>query len=266
MPIVNTNRILQVEIGFKNNSKFHKEINYENIKPSDITVGYTSFQNSIFNTKNQSPNDIVEFIRNANIHSSTEVLISTKQANDEPTYDIYKLDIPPKKITTGLDNLYGSILLDLKNEIPKVTKGKYIDLEKINVTKHITDEKLELLQLIASNAKYGISSNYRKIIEDNNLIDLIETLEFLNLFYCEIIPKSSIDIETYEKVLKSMKAINSKEYKDLNNFYTMAKNNEKAYYRLSKLYNIVYNEPLHWIHNSKEKVKTKNTDKSRKIA
>ena len=266
IPIINNNKIKQVKIEFLKSYKTHERVNYKNIDTSDVILGSNSFKKSSYNTKNQSTSDIVDFIRTSSIHTPTNFLVSTKFYNNEHTYDLYQLELPPKKITIGLDNLYSSIILDLKNCMPDVVKGKYIDLEKIGITKHITDEKLELLQFIASNLKYNDGSNYQKILKENDLDDLIETLKFIELFYCEIIPNTSIDLDTYKKVLEQMNKVNTKEAKDLTNFYNIAKNNEKAYYRLSKLYNIVYNETLHWIHSSKDKVKIKNTDEARNAA
>ncbi len=267
IPIINNNKIKQVKIELVDVYKTGKEINSNNIEESDIIIGSSSFKASRFNIKNQPLSSILEFIRTSYINNTSSTLISTKYYNSEHNYDLYQINPPLKSITSGLDNLYASIILDLKNRIPDAIKGKYIDLEKLNLTSHITDEKLELLQIIASNLQNNESKkDYQKMLQENGLEDLIETLKFMKLFYCEIIPSASIDIDNYKKVLESMNKVNTKEAKDLKKLYTMAKNNEKAYYKLSKLYNIVYNEPLHWIHSSKEKTKVKQTDEIRKIA
>ncbi len=267
IPIINNNKIKQVKIELSNIYKIEKETDHNNIEANDVIVGSTSFKNSRYNTKNQSISSILDFIRISNIHNTSSTLISTKYYNSEHTYDLYQIEPPLKSITKGLDNLYASIILDLKNCIPDAIKGKYIDLEKLDLTSHITDEKLELLQVIASNLQNNKTKrNYQKILQENGLEDLIETLKFMELFYCEIIPNASIDIDIYKKVLDSMNRVNTKEAKDIRNIYTIAKNNEQAYYKLSKLYNIVYNEPLHWIHSSKEKTKIKQTNEIRKIA
>lgn len=267
IPIINNNKIKQVKIELANIYKIEKDKDYSSIEANDIIIGSESFKNSRFNKKNQSISSILDFIRTSYIHSKSPTLISTKYYNSEHNYDLYQINPPLKSITTGLDNLYASIILDLKNCIPDAIKGKYIDLEKLELTSHITDEKLELLQIIASNLQQNESKkDYLKILQENELDNLIETLRFMELFYCEIIPNASIDIDNYKKVLKSMSKVNTKEAKDLKNLYIIAKNNEQSYYKLSKLYNIVYNEPLHWIHSSKEKAKIKQTDEIRKTA
>ncbi len=261
MPIINHDKILNIRIELNNILKVHEKVNFEDVNSSEIIVNNRFFSDSAFNTKGYTPKDVVEFIRNNSIHSKNNILISTKFSSISPLYSLYELSLPPKKVSKGLDNLYGSLLLDLKNEIPEYEKVKYIDLAKIGFTEHITDEKLELLQLIASNINDGTSNDYKKIISENDLVDLIETLDFIKIFNCEIISRTSIDLESFEKVLNCMGSFNTKEAKDLNNFYTMAKNNQIVYSKISKLYNIVYNEPLNWIHKKNDKIKLKNKDK-----
>lgn len=261
MPIINKGRIMNIRIGLKDVDKVNRKVNYRNIQPSDIIGATNTFMNSSFNTKYQEASDVTEFIRIANIHNSTDVLISTKFYRDFSAYDLYQVSpISLKKVTTGLDNLYGSLILDLKNEIPDSSKGKNIDLEKLGVTKHITDEKLDLLQTIASDIKDGNVTHLQKALNENGLGDLIETLEFIKLFHCEVIPKTSVSIDIFLKVLNCVNAVNSKEARELNNFYRMAVNNMHAYSRLSRLHNIVYGDSFDWIHTNKDKTMVKKAD------
>lgn len=257
IPIINKNEIISVQIEINTITKVHKKVNLASIKPNDIVVSEYSFLDSVFNIKNQDAKNIVEFIRNISIHNQDDFFISTKFSSTSPHYDLYQIEKPPKKVTNGLDKLYGSVLLDLKNEIPENTKGKYIDLEKMGVVEHITDEKLELLEYMATALSRGKENNYQKMIVENNLEDLLGTLEFIQIFNCRVIREASIDVESYERVLTSMKSVNSKEGKDLSNLYDMAKNNKEAYDKIAKLYSIVYNEPLKWIHSEKDKVMIK---------
>lgn len=257
MPIVNKDRILNVEINLKRIEKVKKRVCYDDVDANDIIVNYNSFNQSNYNTKNQEACNITEFIRYNSLMAKNDYFISTKEETNSQFYDIYQVSPPPLKITKGLDNFYGSLVLDLKNEIPNNIKGRYLDLKKIGMADHITDSKLEKLAIIADN----IDEDFHKTLIDNHLEDLIETLNFLNLVDCRIIAKTSVKIEDFERVLNCLNATNSREAKDINNYYLIAKNNQETYSKLSRLYNIVYKDTLNWIHND-NKIKVK-TDKSK---
>lgn len=251
MPIINKDRILNVELRLKKAKKIKTKVHFSDIAPSDIIVNYSSFLQSSYNIKNQKLAKIPEFIRYHGHSSKSDFYISTKEETNSPYYDLYQVAFPPSKITEGLDNFYGSLILDLKSETPNNIKGRYLDLKKIKVTEHITEERLAKLA--------NILENYtsQKRITDNDLEDLIETLEFLDLVDCRIIAGTSIDIKDFQKVYNCLAYTNTQEARDINNYYNIARNNQEAYSKLSKLYNIVHNDSLNWIRNdNKVMIKT----------
>ena len=260
LPIINRGRILNVKIELADAKKIKENINIDGIKESDIIITGptgTNLKDSSYNNKNVSPEEITEFIRNNNKMSKTGFMVTTKTRSDSNTYDIYGIPNPPKKVSNGLDRLYGSMILDLKNEIPRTpSKVRYVDFEKMNIFDTITEEKLEKLELIAQN----LNSNYQNELNNNNLNDLIETLEFLKLFNCEVIESSSIKLDKYIDVMNFFYTINNKDSKNINNYYKTAFLNKRNYSNLSKLYNIVYKDSLNWI-QSKNKIKVKMQDK-----
>lgn len=252
LPIINRNRIMNVEIKLKSAQKVKQNVRYDDIKPSDIIIKGINYQDSIYNEANTKLEDITEFIRNNNVISKSDYFVSTKEYSNSDNYDIYQVVNPSKKITKELDRLYASVILDMKNEIPNIKKSRYIDFKKLGIADNITEERLIKLKEVATTT----NRNYRKTLEENELLDLIELLEFLNLFECHVIESSSIKLEDFEKMLDVFNKINTRDTKSLNNYYNIALNNKKIYSLISKLYNIVYNDSMNWIHSS-NKVKTK---------
>ena len=152
MPIINKSKngntsIYNVKISLKNASKVREGVVLRGYDESDIIINGTSFNNSIYNKKGIEPNVTVNFLRNFNYRTGKkDFLVTTREASDSTLYDLYNVEMPPRKITAGLDNLYGSTILDIQKEMPDSPKGKYISLKKIGVDTHITDEKLYKLK------------------------------------------------------------------------------------------------------------------------
>lgn len=253
LPIVNRDRILNVKVYLKTAKKIKKSVKYDDVQASDIVVNNTIFSQSSYHNEKVTANNIMKFIRNSSVMNKGTFFVSTKEEDDSDFYDVYEIDYPGAKVTDGLDNLFGSVILDLKNKIPDREKGKYVDFERLGITDHITEEKLEKLSFIANH----VDENYHKAIIDNGLESMIQTLSFLELFDCVVIEKSSIKLEDFQKILNVLNNIHSKDSKTLNNYLNIALANQEAYSKLSKLYNIVYNDSLRWIHSSKDKVKVK---------
>lgn len=262
LPIVNRDRIMNVRISLKNVHKIKSGVKYDDIRASDLIVNNNSFTDSSYGLERIEPANIIQFIRNSSIRDKKSFFVSTKEEDYSDLYDLYKIDYPLEKVTEGLDKLFGSAVLDLKDEIPGRIKGRYVDFEMLGVTDHITDDELERLECIAKSS----IDNYAKIIKDNNLETLIDTLGFLELFDCEVIENSTVKLEIFKKNLGVFNAIHSKDIKRLNYYLDLALANQEAYSRLSRLYNIVYNDSLKWIHNSKDKIKIKKTLEKKEVA
>lgn len=256
LPIVNRDRIMNVRISLKNVQKIKTSVKYDDIQASDLLVNYSSFSSSSYNTGKMDPGNIMSFIRNHSIREKRSFFVSTKEEDWSNLYDVYEIEYPGEKITEGLDKLFGCAILDLKERIPNRVKGKYVDFGALGITNHITDEDLDKLEYIAKN----VTDNYNQVIKENNLGSLIDTLNFLNLFDCEVIEKSTVKLDIYKKNLEVFNAIHSRDAKRLNYYLEMALSNQEVYSRLSRLYNIVYNDSLNWIHSSKDKVKVKKAE------
>ena len=97
MPILNTSkdgttRIYNVEIRLKTAVKVKENTELKGFGEADVIVNGSSFKESVFNTKNQENNVVVNFIRNKNYRSDKkDFLITTRHNSNSNLYDIIKM-------------------------------------------------------------------------------------------------------------------------------------------------------------------------------
>lgn len=256
MPILNTNRnnvtrIYNVEVKLKSANMVREGVQLKNIPESDIIIGGLSFNESIYNVKKKEDNAVVNFIRNTNIRChKEEFLITTRSHTDSDMYDLYSVEIPPKKITSGLDNLLGKMLLDIQKKIPNRKKGRYISLRRLGVDTHITKEKLEKLQYIVNNCRD--KSRWKYLFFTNGISNLKDTLDFLNLFEFTIIDGATMREDRFNELLSTFHYTKGKDYRSLRNYYAIAKENQEVYQLLAYLNRLIYNRPLNLITSKKK--------------
>lgn len=268
LPIVNRNRILNVEISLKNAQKIKTKVVLDNTNESDIVVDGVKYSTSVYNVRDASLNLVVDFIRNTSIKNKDNYLVTTRQASNSSYYDVYSVSQPPKKVTKELDELYGSVITDMRKEIPNIPKGRYVSFEKLGIDKHLTDEKIALLQTIIK--EVPDQSRWPMLFKEAEIMDLKDTLDFVNVFDCTIISDTTIPEDTLKDTLKVFEKLNTKDYKNLSNYYKMALSNKDIYNKLLYLNKLIYNKPLDLIRSSKEKqkilvkVKTEEHDNERR--
>lgn len=258
MPILNTGkngttRIYNVMISLKTASKVRENTVVNGIDEKDVVIGSSSFNNSLYNTKNKEDNVIVNFIRSKNSNMNRKnFLVTTRNYANKMTYDLYNVEMPPRKVTKGLDNLYGKAILDIQKQIPDIKKGRYVSLKKMGVVDHISDERLEQLRYIVDNAPN--EANLQYMLLAHSLGDLKATLEFIKLFDFTIISEATVYESQVTDLLESLKFTETRESRNLHNYYELAKENRDAYYKLSSLNRIINGKPINLIQN-KEKTK-----------
>ncbi len=256
MPILNTNknnvtRIYNVEVKLRNATMVRESVQLKNMLESDIMIGGLSFNESIYNEKKKEDNAMVNFIRNTNLRChKDEFLITTRSHIDSDKYDLYSIEIPPKKVTSGLDNLLGRLLLDIQKRIPGMKKGRYISLRRLGVEEHITNEKLEKLQYIVKNCKD--KSRWKYLFFTNGISNLKDTLDFLNLFEFTIIDEATMKEEKFKEMLSIFSYTNGKDYINLKNYYAIAKENQEVYQLLTYMNRLIYDKPLNLITSKKK--------------
>lgn len=257
LPIVNKNRVLNVQVTLKDASKIKRGVNYEDAKSSDIIVNGSKFSDSKL-SESKDYNSIVNFVRSNTMLYRRSYLITTNNEAGTSLYDVYEVAPPPRKVNDKLDNLYGRVLTDMRKELPGENKGKYLSLEKIGLDEDLTDEKISKLQNIVE--RYD-SNMWPTLFQKEGIADLMDTIEFLRYFDCTVISDTTIPEESLQDSLKALSILKTRDFKQLNKYYEMALSNRRIYARLSYINKLVNDEPLNLIqsHRQKEKrlVKTK---------
>ena len=173
LPIINRNRILNVEVNLKNAVKVSDEFYTKDIRPSDIVVNGNSYYEylNLKHLTTSTTSSVMEFVRLSSKSGTKSILVSTK-TDDNNKYDVYRITKITDKISDGFDSLIGTLILDLKNRTPN-QKNRYLDLKKLQVFDIISESSLEKIEYASANLE---RLNISKYISDNNL-DLITFIE-----------------------------------------------------------------------------------------
>lgn len=257
MPIlINSNKqshtkICNVEIKLKSAIKVKKKTSLKGFEQSDIIVNGSSFNNSVYNIVNKRPNVVVNFVRNNNMRSDKKnFLISTRSYSDSPLFDLYNIESLPRKISSGLDNLLGTVLLDIQKEIPDIKHGRNVDLKELGVDFHITDDKIEKLKYIVKNVEEKDKWEY--LFSANGIGDLKSTIDFINLFDFTIINESTLPEENLTSIIDSFSYLYDQNYHTLKKYYNKAVNNREVFHKLNILNQLIYEKPIHLIHKRED--------------
>lgn len=258
MPILNTSKngiskIYNVEVKLKTATKVKENTKLKGFEESDVIIGGTSFNKSIYNTKNREDNVIVNFIRSSNYRNDrNDFLITTRSNSNSTLYDLYNVSIPPRKVTAGLDNLYGKVITDMQKEIPNIKRGRYISLKDLGVCSHINNNRISSLKYIVD--KSTDEENLKYLLLANSLGDLKSTIDFIKLFDFTIISEATVDENQIKDLVNSLQNTYTRDVRNLKRYYEIAKDNKEEYKKLSSLNKILYGKSINLI-KSKEKSK-----------
>ncbi len=242
LPIVNKNRVLNVEIKLRNAQKIKRGVSFENAGQSEIIVNREKFSDSSF-SESKAENAPTDFIRSRSILYPRNFLVTTKEENDSPYYDVYQVAQPPKRVNDCLDKLYGKAITDMQMEIPGVPRrGRYISFEKLGLSEHLSDEKIAKLQRIVKEERN--LELWPKRFEEEGLADLGDTIDFINNFECTVLSDTVIPESSLQDTLKALEVLNSRDYRNLRRYYDMAKSNTNVYAKISYISQIIYDRPL----------------------
>lgn len=251
LPIVNRNRVMNVEIRLRNARKIKTDVFYRDANESDIIVNREKFSNSTFKNSREE-NAPTDFIRAKSILYPRNFLVTTKQKTDSKNYDVYEVSQPPRRVNECLDKLYGKAITDLRKEIPGVkNRGRYVSFEKLGMNDYLTDEKIAKLQRVVKEERD--QSKWPEAFEREGIADIGNTLDFISNFECTVVSDTTIPESSMQDTLKSLEIINTRDYKNLNNYYKMAKRNADIYTKISYINKIMYDKPLTLIQSEKQK-------------
>lgn len=256
MPILNKNRngvlkIYNILVYYKNSSKVKEAILLKDYSAEDIIINGISFNNSLYNTSHYDPSKITDFLRYFNSkNAKKDFLVTTKEDPESKLYDLYNVVVPPRKISKGLDNLYGSTILDIRHETPNRQKGRYLSLKELGVDKHITDLKLYKLKEIVEQEKDP--KRQFELMQLNGVSDLKNTIDFMKNFEFTIISEATMTDDDFKCILDSFNALNTKDTKNLTRYYTIAQENQEVYNKLTNISKILYKKPINLIKSKSE--------------
>lgn len=251
LPIVNKNRVMNVEIRLRNARKIKTNVFYRDANESDIIVNRELFSNSIFKDSKEedAPTD---FIRSRSILYPRNFLVTTKPKTDSTRYDVYEVEQPPKRVNQCLDKLYGKAITDLRKEIPGVkNRGRYVSFAKLGMDKYLTNEKIAKLQEIVREERD--QEKWPELFEKEGIADIGNTLDFINNFECTVVSDTTIPEASMQDTLKALGNLNTKDFRQLNKYYVMAQKNAEIYSQISKINKIMYDEPLTLIQSERQK-------------
>lgn len=253
LPIVNKNRVMNVELKLKNAEKIRHGVCYDDAMQSEIIINREKFSESSYNNSKDESAPI-NFIRSRSILYPRSFIVTTKSESDSSLYDVYEVGKPPKKVNDSLDRLYSKAITDLRKEIPgSPAKGRYVSLEKIGLTSYLTDDKIAKLQRIVKEVRD--ESQWPRLFEEAGIADLGDTIDFINNFECIVLSDSTIPEESLQDSIKALGVINSKDYRNLNNYYEMAKSNTDIYTKISYVSKLIYDKPLVLVQSRSRKPK-----------
>lgn len=252
LPIVNRNRILNVEVKLKTADKIRTGVKFSDACESDVIVNGQRLSASSYKDE-KSDKAALEFIRTNSLRFKRNYLITTREVDSTSLYDVYEVEQPPRKVNDALDNLYVSVITDMRKEIPGNKRGRYLSLEKLGIGDILTDEKIETLSVVVRNA--GNSLELNALLAKAGVSELVDTVEFLKLFDCTVVEDTTVAEETLQGMVESLRKLNTRESRNLASYYNMALRNRDIYSKLSAINKIVYDKPLTLIQSKRQKQK-----------
>lgn len=251
LPIVNRGRVMHVKVSLKDAEKIHNSVILDGTKESDVIVNQQPFSESSY-LHDKEDNSVVNFIRNTSLISRNDFFVTTREEAKSNRYDVYQVKQPPKFINLALDNLYASVITDMRKEIPdNNVKPHYVSFEKLGFDEVLTDDKLARLQQIVKNEKNR--SRWPQLFEQAGISDIPHMLEFLNHFDCTVISDTTLPEATIQSLLALLEPTQIPVYKEILKYHDMAKSNERIYDKLKIAYHSIYDGPYRLIMSESQK-------------
>ena len=87
------------------------------------------------------------------------------------------------------------------------------------------------------------------------IADLGDTVDFINNFECVVLSDNTIAEDSLQDTIKTLSVINTRDYRNLKNYYNMAKTNTDIYTKISYVNKIIYDKPLTLIRSNSQEQK-----------
>ena len=253
LPIVNKRRVMNVRVKLKDARQVRKGVSYDDAKESEIIVNRERYSKSSFKDSH-SDKSPMDFIRSRSMLYPRNYLVTTKTRPSDPVYDVYEVTPPPKKVNDSLDGLYGKAITDIRKRIPgRENRGRYVSLEKLGIGKHLTDDKIASLQRIVKEERN--EETWPRLFAEAGVSDLSETVDFMNHFECTVLSDTTIPEDSLQDTLTALSNIQTRDYKNLKNYYQMAKSNTEIYTKISYIHKLLYDKPMPLIQSKDQDAK-----------
>lgn len=242
LPIVNKKRVMNVQIRLKDAAKIRSRVCFDDAKESEIIVNREKFSDSSF-SNSKDINAPIDFIRSRSILHPRSFLVTTKEESDSSLYDVYEVPQPPKKVNDNLDKLYSKAITDMRKEIPgKLQRGRYISFEDLGLDDNLSDEKIAMLQRVIKESDGN--DDLGKKLEEAGISELGETASFFHNFECTLLSDTAINEDSLQDTINALSVINTRDYRNLKKYYSMAKSNTDIYTKISYINKVLYDKPL----------------------
>lgn len=242
LPIVNKKKVMNVEIKLKNAYKVKQGVLFESASESEIIVNREKFSDSSFSAS-RDVNAPIDFIRSKSILYPRRFLVTTRSERDSAYYDVYDVPQPPKQVSPQLDGLYSRTITDMRKEIPgQPNRGRYVSFKDLGLDEALSDDKIATLQGIIKSERD--SSRWPELFRRAGIMDVKDTIDFINNFECTVLSDTEIPEDSLRDTLRTMAAINTRDYRNLKKYYQTARDNKDIYTRISYVSKMIYDEPI----------------------
>ncbi len=265
LPILNKDKIFNAKLTLRiatleNNAT----LLFENVGESDVMVNSKKLSETKLDKK-----DIVEFIRYNSINYPRDFFVNTKnkhfdkkkydeignRVTSENTFNTYRVKPIPSRVNIYLDKLLNDSFIDLMNEVPnKESNGRYVSLKRLGFDEFLTDEKIERLRSIISSV--SDTSKLPNLFKSAGVDDLVDLVTFFDIFEATVVPNSSIKEEDLIDMIDKYEKIHSKDFKSLNNYYNIAKDNAEIYKKINMVSKLIYDKPFRLVQSVKQRKTT----------
>lgn len=230
--------IISVRMELSDAEKIREGVHYNDAKPGQILMmNQPKYLDD--SSKKMEP---VDYMRGKSLGYSGIFLITTQNEKNSDLYDVYKVVSLPPKVNDDFDQLYNKGIIDMQKEIPGINnRGRYVSFEKLGIEKYLSDEKIAKLQKIVENSA---SNQWDELLEEEKIADLRDITDFIKHFKFTLVSDKTIPTDSIEQVLDGLSVINSRDYRNLNNYKKMAEKNTEIFTKLSLIHQLLHNQPI----------------------
>lgn len=267
LPVINHGKIFNAELKLVHCKKLEKNTTnlFNNAQESDIIINGKSLKDSNWDKK-----DIMNFVKGNSVNQPRDFYVNTKneqftekrfdvignRLSEKETFESYKIANPYKLRSFNFDKLYNVVLLDLINKVPnKESNGRYVSLKELGLDEVVNDQSVEQLENITNSVRD--TSKWDPLFREYKIEDLVKCIDFFNLFEATVVPNSTIPYDEVEDVVDKLSTIKTRDYKNLNKYYKIAKENTEIYKNLNKATNLLYGKPFRFVQSEKQRAKRK---------